>query len=161
MKVEKWDMKYRTKGFSVKPYKEMFGIFKHNKIVAICRDELEIETIFIVLCEHKIKSKYLYEYNGDEYTVKEIAKKVGVSEGVIYKRLADCSKMEDVFRQKGSRKGNKNVRDKLREISAKYNIPLTTLSNRWYLGERGKELTRPRGTKLNIRGLMYEVLHNI
>ena len=140
MTKEKWDMKYRTKGFSVKMFRDKFAIYKYNKLITICRDELELETIFIVLCEHKIKEEYLYEYKGHKYSVKDIALKLGVSESIVYQRINKCTRIEDVFREKYSRKGNKNIRGYLRNLSENNNIPITTLINRYYQGKRGTEL---------------------
>lgn len=161
MTCEAWSKKFQTKGFSVKMFNGKFAIYRHNFLITVCRDEIELETIFIVLKAHKIKTEYLYEYEGEKYSVKEIAEKVGVAEYVIYNRLSKCTKMEDVFRPKGARKGRKNVREELRQLSKKCNLPLSTLWNRWYLGERGEELTRPKRTKFDLKKAMYEALHNL
>lgn len=160
MTCEAWSKKFQTKGFSVKLFNGKFAIYRHNLLITVCRDELELETIFIVLKAHKIKTEYLYEYEGEKYSVKEIAEKVGVADDVIRKRLSVCKNIEDVFRPKGAVIGRKNVREKLRQLSKKCNLPLSTLSNRYYMGLRGEELTRPKGTKLNLKRLMYEALHN-
>lgn len=119
MTCEAWSKKFQTKGFSVKMFDGKFAIYRHNFLVTVCRDELELETIFIVLKAYKIKTEYLYEYKGEKYSVKEIAEKVGVKEYVIYNRLSKCTNIEDVFRPKGARKGRKNVREELRQLSKK------------------------------------------
>lgn len=162
MTCEAWSKKFQTKGFSVKMFNGKFVIYRHNFLVTVCRDELELETIFIVLKAHKIKTEYLYEYEGEMYSVKEIAEKVGVSEQVIYHRLETCTKMEDVFRPKRAWRKD-SIRHVLKQLSEKHNIPLPTMLSRYFKwGCRGEELTRPLRTKRELyKEGMYETVRNI
>lgn len=147
MTLKEWDMKFRTKGFSIKLFKDKFAVYRHNKLITVCRDELELETIYIVLQYHCNKKEYLYEYQGEQYTIKEIAEKVGICEGVVYQRLNKCKKIEDVFREKSSRTG-KNIKKYLEKLAEETKLPFTTLHNRYYEGWRGEKLVRPKRNKI-------------